>query len=228
MKGNFTNLLTGGIGTGTGGTTFMKSIGPGNQINPANGGNGVAQFSIPSPAGVPYTLACIALSPFSYGASPVNITTLGTGTSSQSINVTPGALRMTNGGTTHALTFGPAAGARPFFAAVTAPSGGTVAGVMTQLDTGTIQTGTVANAIAHTAGTVINVGNNIAVNQSYNGWLAAVMVSNVLLSVSQLQAWAADPWSFWYPPDIEQLIDFSLPATFVPPPVFILMPQIVT
>jgi hypothetical protein len=46
--------------------------------------------------------------------------------------------------------------------------------------------------------------------------------------MATLLAWAADPWSFWYPPEVEQLIDFSLPSTFVPPPVFILMPQIVT
>jgi hypothetical protein len=50
--------------------------------------------------------------------------------------------------------------------------------------------------------------------------MAAAMYSTVFPSMATLLAWAADPWSFWYPPEVEQLIDFSLSSPPPPPPPF--------
>jgi hypothetical protein len=60
--------------------------------------------------------------------------------------------------------------------------------------------------------------------------IAAASISFNVLPFTTMLAWAADPWSFWYPPVLEEIIESSL-APFIsvgPPPVFVLMPQIVT
>jgi hypothetical protein len=71
---------------------------------------------------------------------------------------------------------------------------------------------------AHTPGSptgsfvVGNYGNAAAPASEMNGAIAAVAYINGYRPLPQLLAWAADPWSFWYPPTVENLIFNSLKA----------------
>lgn len=52
---------------------------------------------------------------------------------------------------------------------------------------------------AATDGSSIMVGNADAASSSYDGRIACAMISKKYSSLQSLIAWAADPWSFWYP-----------------------------
>jgi hypothetical protein len=60
----------------------------------------------------------------------------------------------------------------------------------------------------------ITIGNNRPsyTGQPLNGYLATVMYGTTFLSLSQLLAWAAEPWSFWYPGTLGEKLFRSLAA----------------
>lgn len=72
--------------------------------------------------------------------------------------------------------------------------------VLVNLATGKVSTGTSATAFTNnTTDGIFQIGAN-SQNNSSNVNLSAVMYSPKSMNMSQLLAWSADPWSFWYPP----------------------------
>jgi hypothetical protein len=123
----------------------------------------------------------------------------------------------------------------PYFCIASAINSGVTASInctVVNLRTGQIFQANVAPASNSNIGAsaAMTFGDSGAGGQGWNGKLAAGMMSLNFLSLAQQKTWAADPWSFWYPPVVEEIIELSL-APFIsvgPPPVFVLMPQIVT
>jgi len=67
--------------------------------------------------------------------------------------------------------------------------------------TGKIQVATITgtSATANGGGATYNVGGLAGANFSLNGFLAAVAFTSFPISAAAQQAWADDPWGFWYP-----------------------------
>jgi hypothetical protein len=88
-----------------------------------------------------------------------------------------------------------------------------------------LRTGKISQNTAATSGTGSSSGSTAIIGTSgshlngFAGSIAAVMCSNAFLSPAQLLQWAQDPWSFWYPPAVENLIGAGLatPTTIAPP-----------
>jgi hypothetical protein len=129
--------------------------------------------------------------------------------------VTAGRFSVQIAGVAHQL---PAANAlvtgRPYFVAFSWTNAAAISYVIVPLDTGGWVSGTMANSTAAPSGSFLYVGNNSAKSAAFTGPVAAVMLSYAYLSLRQLEAWAIDPWSFWYPPGVEQIIGFAM----APPP----------
>lgn len=90
----------------------------------------------------------------------------------------------------------------PYFAAVSLAPGVGGNFVTSRLDRG----GRTLAEFISSAGTLgastgtWNIGNQATTGtRGIGGNIAAAMASAVLLSIPQLRAWAADPWSYWYP-----------------------------
>lgn len=77
-----------------------------------------------------------------------------------------------------------------------------------------------SNAVGFALGTgktSIFIGNgNSGGNQPSECSIAAVAYTNKLMSIAEVQAWAADPWSFWYPPPNENYIAITAAAGGAP------------
>lgn len=54
------------------------------------------------------------------------------------------------------------------------------------------------------------IGNNVGSSREFNGFIAAAMVGADYLAIPQLLQWAENPWAFWYPPAVQNLIFNSL------------------
>jgi len=114
----------------------------------------------------------------------------------------------------------------PYFMAISAREIGSNAPVnflLKRLDTGTVVTQfTTAFSIPpgsfFTDGTYL-VGNNaFTAGQGANGYIAAVMYSEVFTSMQTLLWWSQDPWSFWYPNPFNdfEVDDFAVGASASP------------
>lgn len=87
----------------------------------------------------------------------------------------------------------------PFFLAFSA-NGQVGAAVVVRLDTGQIWLIPTSVAIAPGLGDgTLYIGNRGTNSRNLAGSIAAVMYSTAALSLQQLEQWAEDPWSFWYP-----------------------------
>jgi hypothetical protein len=109
----------------------------------------------------------------------------------------------------------------PYFVAWSMAGGQTSINVVVlRLDTGQLST-----AIVSQATTPAGTGANLIMGNSNGGTapltcgsVSCMMHSSAVLSLAQLTQWAAaDPWSFWYPPRVEQLLIMD---EWVPPPIF--------
>lgn len=88
----------------------------------------------------------------------------------------------------------------PLFIAASGGNSGTVNMVQLNLKTGIITKGT-ASASSYSSGQMF-IGNiSLTGGDQLLGYIAAVMFSESLVLLQELLAWAADPWSFWYPRD---------------------------
>ena len=99
-----------------------------------------------------------------------------------------------------------------YFYAVSATSG-SQNGVVVNLATGQTVNGTNNVTLTPIASTSWTIGSN------YGGigvgvWFGPQMMGRKFLSLQQLMAWAADPWSFWYPSTIYDLTT-QAPATTI-------------
>jgi hypothetical protein len=69
----------------------------------------------------------------------------------------------------------------------------------TNLSTGQMFSQFVSSVSPTSLNGTLTVGNIGALDRFFNGSVAAAMYSNSFMSLAQLNQWAADPWSFWYP-----------------------------
>jgi len=79
------------------------------------------------------------------------------------------------------------------------------AGVLKRLDTGSLLTNSVSTTLsAPTAGDgnlyLMNRGAN---SRQLDGYLAAAMFNNTFMPLPQLIKWSQNPWSFWYPNNLD-------------------------
>lgn len=85
-----------------------------------------------------------------------------------------------------------------FYAASKTPTA--VNFVILNLTTGNLQTAVVANAsTALIPGGAFQCVGSFTGNETVVGTTSAAMWAPVALSISELRAWCADPWAFWYP-----------------------------
>jgi len=69
----------------------------------------------------------------------------------------------------------------------------------------------------------LRIGNRNTTNQ-FGGNMAAAMYTPNTFTIPQLLFFAADPWLFWYPPDVENTVSDAIAINL--PPIMNLMPQI--
>lgn len=194
-----TDLCTIGTIAGVGSSFVMDGIiGP--CYSPAisnNGGTARGSFSINTTSGNA-TIACIIRPTSITGGSTSRIITSGNSAAISLVNST-GVVRVNFAGsstdTAHAL-----AANVPYFVCCIIISGSKIFSVVTNLNTGSINSFTTATANTVATGTGIVVGNNSTTFlQGFGGYIAAVAWSRAILPPAQLLQWAQDPWSFWYP-----------------------------
>jgi hypothetical protein len=106
----------------------------------------------------------------------------------------------------------------PYFLAVST-AGGVYNFVAVNLRTGVVQTYQILGGTAIAAyDTTWRVGDHSG-SQGFSGTIAAAMYSQIFLSMPKLAAWAADPWSFWFPNKPINLMSDG--GVIVPPPTFL-------
>lgn len=84
--------------------------------------------------------------------------------------------------------------------------------VVVNLATGQTSNSTAAASTnnPNTIGSVV-IGNSGAGGNQLLGNMATAMMSPVYVPMSNLLAWAADPWSFWYPPPLFNVVGATAP-----------------
>lgn len=102
----------------------------------------------------------------------------------------------------NAATFGPALNT-PYFVCVSASSAGLNL-VMTNLLTGQVFSQAKTGVAVGASNGSLFIGNSSAGTQPTDGLIGNVAYLPTYLSMPQVLAWAADPWSFWYPPAMQQ------------------------
>ena len=96
----------------------------------------------------------------------------------------------------------PAVAGTPYFVAISAYTSLKINFVVKNLATGAVRSNSISsNATSSVAGAYY-IGNNNG-SQGALSLVAAAMTSYTYLSVAQLLAWADDPWSFWYPRNLD-------------------------
>lgn len=201
----FINLLSGKTGTLPHATnptgTVSGYIGPASFFTLAQGTNSVVDFTTANDSSpFPTTFGAIFIIN-SLQNNPQGIVQNGTSSGNK--------LQMALDGNTFRLkrwnatdddtTFGPSINV-PYFLAVSSDNTNVTNFVWTRLDTGFIQSKTMAPGSTATAGTAqFSIGPIEASGNGSDIKIAAAMYSQTLNSMASMLAWAADPWSFWYP-----------------------------
>lgn len=128
------------------------------------------------------------------------------------------------GGSNDNTGFTPVAGV-PYFLACSTDNANQTTIVWTRLDTGLIGLFTATPAGATTTGTItVGVGSAGGGGNAFDGFISEFMYSQCFLPRGAMLAWAADPRSYWYPLNNQNLDVLGLfdSATAPPPP--LLMP----
>jgi hypothetical protein len=97
----------------------------------------------------------------------------------------------------------------PYFIAMTANNAVSYAYVV-NLRTGKTVSVTKGANTTPSAGTQFCIGNYHGGTLPWGGKIAAIAWMRGLMGLPALEAWAADPWSYWYPPRVENIILTSL------------------
>jgi len=197
--GNFINILTGIIGalTATPTVNIDGAIGASTRYTAATDKSTFTIAGPGSPTGA--TIASIFRLDSINNANQICI--FDSSNSSLRSHLTTALLEVAINTTANASNITLVAGV-PYFAAASFKNASTLNFVATNLATGQIssQSRTTASSLSTTAATSLTIGNNVATGVPLKGILAADMWAyNTFLSLSQLLAWASDPWSFWYP-----------------------------
>jgi hypothetical protein len=218
---NFINLLNGAPGTITGSTstgTLDGVIGPRYQSNSVAGSTGSTKFTISTPGGTGRTYAVIFRSAATLSGTN-GLFVEAAGANAQAVRHNGTGISFSVGGVGSGSTGITLAASTPYFLAASLPTGAAWRWALVNLVTGQMTSGTATNAAVTQPTTGFIIGNLFAGNVSGTDYFAAAMYSTAVLSAAQLAQWAADPWSFWYPPAVESLIGAGLatPTTIVPP-----------
>lgn len=202
LAGNFINLLNGARGAITGSPTGAIDgvIGPATNY-PTAGSTAQSTFSGNAATNdTSSTIAAIVRFPAT-GATFQGI--FANGSNAAGINLglkTPGALvQLTMFGVVardSAIVISPNI---PYFIAASQNGSTIINYVAARLDNGVVVTSTSASGTPTAPNGTFVIGNGPAGSTPASGNIAAVMYSNKYTSMQQLLAWAADPWSFWYP-----------------------------
>jgi len=98
----------------------------------------------------------------------------------------------------------------PFFLVASQLSAAAVNFVFVNLATGARQTSTVAGQtpLAPTATQLIG-SDSTGTGTTMAGYISATMWAPVGLTLTQLVQWSQNPWGFWYPPTVADLLIFS-------------------
>lgn len=203
---NFTSLLSGQPFTpsGTGlQNTIRGDFGPCAGVSGA-ASSGVYQLtgqSTATPSG--QTVAAIFITANTNGGNVFAV-----GSSSTILKVgNSNILRPQFGGAIQTFSVGNLPANVPVFYAASFKPATSCCLVCVRLDTGQIVgQGSISTATAAGAVGTIFAGNTSVGNQSMNGYIAALMFAPIFLSLQQLLMWAADPWGFWYPSIMSQLL----------------------
>lgn len=108
----------------------------------------------------------------------------------------------------------------PYFVAASRNASNNVSIVVRRLDNGQVRSAELFAASGGAAGigTYVVGGRDNTSGRNLNGAVACSMRSTAALSQAQLQAWAQDPWSFWYPQklDVWQMLKVAAGGTTFP------------
>lgn len=195
--GNFISLLTGGAGTiGGAPVAGVRSIGPAVDFS----AGATTQTTIPI-ANITNTQQTLAVIYFLKTFANTHMLQSG------NANVGGAFLFLDNNGFVATFSGGAAVSSGifaslltvPYFAAVSVSSTLGTNFVVANLATGqtTIATGASVGTIS-APGNFAIIGSDVF-NVNFLGYLSAVMFSPTYMSIPELVAWASDPWSFWYP-----------------------------
>jgi hypothetical protein len=198
IGGNHRNIATGTVGTLTG-TPAAQIIG---NVGPAVACSGTnrAAFTITGSAVTPSTLAAIF---FWSGTNAATQDICGSAASSGGNGVdlsmnASGVPAMRFFATQVATTLPALVANHSYFMVMSGVSGTGYSCAYTNLDTGQIFSQFVSSANTYIGNGTYSVGNVGDGSRPLNGSVGPSMYSGIYLSTAQAQAWAADPWSFWY------------------------------
>jgi hypothetical protein len=96
----------------------------------------------------------------------------------------------------------------PYFFAMTSKTGVACNMAVRRLDTGQVWGGSQSTMGQNSSGTFAIGGGNTEAGAT----VAAVQYSRKALSLAELQKWAADPWSFWYPRTLDLTMMLTAPG----------------
>lgn len=218
-NGNFTNLLNSAPGTAAGSTitpTINGNLGP--SLDFSQGGSGRVQFTgMPTAALGNFTFAFMGI--WDTVGDFTDVFCNSTAGSGFSVRVVSSNLNVTLGGFfATAVTYTLLANV-PYFVGISTDSTSVLNVVIRRLDTGQIYTftdGLTASLVASTSNGTFVIGNGAGVGTGMGGALSAFLWSSPVLSLTQLMAWASDPWSSWYPRRALNLVGVAAVAGFIP------------
>lgn len=106
----------------------------------------------------------------------------------------------------------------PYFAAVSFKNGAQWAAVLLNLASGALKYASGTTALTQSvAGTNIGIGYAFGSSGiNFGGNLSATNYTAAFLSLSQLMAWAEDPWSYWFPRRTLQIVGVAAVGSFKP------------
>lgn len=226
---NFVNLLTGKPGTRTGAPTAVINsvIGPTTFFG-GGGNTDQASWTAPQFTETKATIACIYCPQATASTSRYLFNTAGDniarGTTLSLHNGGGTSLDLANfaGGTVCGLNLGGRTTGIPYFAVLSViwgagGSNGLANGLLMRLDTGQITTNAVTGVGQPSGSGEAMQGNYLLGNIETSTFacvaqIAAIMYAPSFINLGTMQQWAADPWSFWYPPALQSTM-FSGLAT---------------
>ena len=213
-QANFLNI--GGLGgqpaTANISAAVPKSIGPIVDFGNAGGSQKVTVANLSTATDVAFTAAAIIVVRTIIAAAQQLLTNSNTGTAPFAFRITAstGTLNLNVNGTNSVFASPALIVGVPYLVAASRTSNN-INFLISRLDTGQVYTGAVANAGTSAGGNgTYCIGNGVAGGVSCFSYMAAAMASATYLSIPKLLAWGADPWSYWYPRAVENLIMSSL------------------
>jgi len=226
--GGFTNLLTGAGQSSVGGSptpVIDGLIGPA-MVYASSSDLSIVPMAGTYPTATQGTMAAIIRVP-NVGTSPMWTFNSDGGANGIGVTSSPAVEYIIGDGATVPGLATPAIGT-PIFYAVSWINASTLNVVLTNLATGQITSqATTTTRTNATADTGMIIGNRFSGGARQGGTIAAVMTTNVFMTLQGMLVWAQRPWDFWYPPGVQDKLFSGLigapPVVVYTPPVNIFM-----